>query len=425
MHNLKSHFPRIGARIVKSAFAVGLCLFIYQLFGRDEIPFFLVIAALQGLQPYQREVKEVAVRNVIGTLIGAGCSLLILIIEIFVLRPMGASEFWFSFFITIGVAVALYSAVVLGHGESAYFSAVVYLCIIMVHLDNQSPFGYVFQRLFETLCGIGIGMAVNEIHVPRRKVKDTLFVAALDDVLHSESSILPEYSKVELNRLLDDGVRLSVITQHSSASFWQAAGSIRFKMPVILLDGAVMYNPEEKRYLSKKELTHGEAVRIMKVLDDPELALLQSAIIDNSVLVFHQHIPEHLRAVNEDMRLTPYRNYLNLPFPDNLNPVYIFCMGTEEKLDEACDKLREHGIYDQYKIMRYSFQNHPGLGYLRIFSKDADRQKMLEELRRVCGIDKLLTFGNDPDIYDVCVRAAEGESILKAIKDKAEPFIWW
>ena len=33
--------------------------------------------------------------------------------------------------------------------------------------------------------GIGIGMAVNEIHVPRRKVKDTLFVAALDDVLHS------------------------------------------------------------------------------------------------------------------------------------------------------------------------------------------------------------------------------------------------
>lgn len=425
MHYLKTHFPRIGARIVKSAFAVWLCLFIYQLFGHDGIPFFLVIAALQGMQPYQREAKDVAVRNVIGTLVGAGCSLLVLMAESFVLNPMGAEQIWYIILITIGVAVALYTAVVLGHGESAHFSAVVYLCIIMVHMDNESSFLYVLQRLIETLCGIAIGMAVNEIHVPRRKVKDTLFVAALDDVLYSESSILPEYSKVELNRLLDDGVRLSVITQHSSASFWQAAGSIRFKMPVILLDGAVMYNPEEKRYLSKKELSHGEAIRIMRVLDDPELTLMQSTIVDNSVLIFYQNISPACKNVHEDMRRTPYRNYLNMPLPENLNPVYVFCMGTEESLDKACEKLKAAGIYDQYKLLRYKFQHHEGLGYLRIFSKDADRQKMLEELRKVCGLEKVRTFGNNPDMYDVCVRAAEGESILKAIKDEAEPFIWW
>ena len=425
MHNLKSHFPRIGARIVKSAFAVSLCLFIYHLFGQEGIPFFLVIAALQGLQPYQREVREIAVRNVIGTLVGAGCSLLILLANRYILIPVEAGHTWFHILVTLGVATALYSAVVLGHGESAYFSAVVYLCIIMVDMDNQSPLLYVMQRLVETLCGIGIGMAVNEIHVPRRKVKDTLFVAALDDVLHSESSILPEYSKVELNRLLDDGVRLSVITQHSSASFWQAAGSIRFKMPVILLDGAVMYNPAEKRYLLKNELSYGEAMRIMRVLDDPELTLLQSTIVDNSVLIFRQEISESCKIAYEDLRRTPYRNFIHAVLPEYLNPVYVFCMGTEERLDAACEKLRSEGIYDQYKILRYKFLHHEGLGFLRIFSKAADRQLMLEELRKVCGLDKVLTFGNDPDSYDFCVRAAEGESIIKVIKDNAEPFIWW
>ena len=425
MHNLKSRFPRIGARIVKSAFAVSLCLFIYHLFGQEGIPFFLVIAALQGLQPYQREVREIAVRNVIGTLVGAGCSLLILLANRYILIPVEAGHTWFHILVTLGVATALYSAVVLGHGESAYFSAVVYLCIIMVDMDNQSPLLYVMQRLVETLCGIGIGMAVNEIHVPRRKVKDTLFVAALDDVLHSESSILPEYSKVELNRLLDDGVRLSVITQHSSASFWQAAGSIRFKMPVILLDGAVMYNPAEKRYLLKNELSYGEAMRIMRVLDDPELTLLQSTIVDNSVLIFRQEISESCKLAYEDLRRTPYRNFIHAALPEYLNPVYVFCMGTEERLDAACEKLRSEGIYDQYKILRYKFLHHEGLGFLRIFSKAADRQLMLEELRKVCGLDKVLTFGNDPDSYDFCVRAAEGESIIKVIKDNAEPFIWW
>jgi len=64
------------------------------------------------------------------------------------------------------------------------------------------------------------------------------------------------------------------------------------------------------------------------------------------------------------------------------------------------------------------------MGYLRIFSHDASRHKMLEKLRQTCGIEKLRTFGNDPELYDVCVRAAEGESILKALKKEAEPFFW-
>ena len=424
MHSLKSHFPRIGMRIVKSAFAVGLCLFIYYILGLKEIPFFLVIAALQGLQQYQRDVKEVAVRNVVGTLIGAGISLVVLLLQRFVPVPESYAYLWFCVIVTLGVAAALYSAVVLGHGPSAYFSAVVYLCIIMVDMDNQSPVLYVFKRLVETLIGIGIGMAVNNIHMPHRRDKNTLYVAALDDVLHSESSILPEYSKVELNRMLDDGIRLSVITQHSSASFWQAAGSIRFKMPVILLDGAVMYNPAEKRYLSKKELSHGEALRLMRVLEDEELSILQSAIIDDSVIIFYQHIAPSCAAVHEDMRRTPYRNYIKAPLPESLDPIYVFCMGSEAKLDEAEEKLRAAGIYDQYKILRHKFQNHEGMGYLRIFSTEADRYKMLDELRQVCGLERLRSFGNDPDSYDVCVRAAEGESILKALRREADPYFW-
>ena len=424
MHSLKSYFPRIGMRIVKSTFAVGFCLFIYSLIGFKDIPFFLVIAALQGLQPYQRDVKEIAVRNVVGTLVGAGCSLAALLALRFVPVPEGGEHIWFCLVVTLGVAVALYSAVVLGHGESAYFSAVVYLCIIMVDMDNQSTLLYVLQRLVETLLGIGIGMGVNAIHMPHRRDRNTLYVAALDDVLHSESSILPEYSKVELNRMLDDGIRLSVITQHSSASFWQAAGSIRFKMPVILLDGAVMYNPAEKRYLSKKELSHGEAMRIMRVLDDPELSLFQSAIIDNSVIIFYQQVSESCKAAHEDMRRTPYRNYIKSPLPDGLDPIYVFCMGTEAKLDEAVEKLKAEGIYEQHKILRYKFQHHEGLGYLRIFSLDADRYEMLNELRKVCGLERLRTFGNDPELYDVCVRANEGENILKALRREADPYFW-
>jgi len=410
-------------RIVKSTVAVGLSILVYLLAGLEGLPFFIIIAALQSMQPYQRNVREIAVRNVFGTLVGAVCALIILMLQYFVLGPNNTEYIWYCVFVTLGIGVSIYSAVVLGHGEAAYFTAVVYLCIVMVHLDNQNPFKYVMQRLFETLLGIGLGMAINAIRIPRRRVRDTLFVAALDDVLHSESSILPEYSKVELNRILDDGVRLSIITQHSSASFWEAAGSIRFKMPVILLDGAVLYDPAEKRYLSKVQLEYEQAREITELLEDEELSLFQSAVIDDSVIIFNHHIAESTREIHEHMRRSNYRNYIHRPLPKGLPVIYVLCMGTEEKLDEACEKLRSAGFDKKYKVLRYGHEQ-KGMGYMRIFSHDASRHKMLEKLRQTCGLEKLRSFGNDPELYDVCVRTAEGESILKALKKEAEPFFW-
>ena len=279
------------------------------------------------------------------------------------------------------------------------------------------------QRLLETLLGIGIGMGVNALRIPRRRVKDMLFVAALDDVLHSESSILPEYSKVELNRILDDGVRLSIISQHSSASFWEAAGSIRFKMPVILLDGAVLYDPAEKRYLAKVQLEYEQAREITELLEDEELSIFQSAVVDDSVMIFNKHIAESTREIHGHMRRSNYRNYIYRALPEGLPVIYVLCIGTEEKLDEACRKLDEAGFDKKYKVMRYGHEQ-KGMGYMRIFSREASRHAMLEKLRETCGMEKLRTFGNDPRLYDVCVRALEGESILKALKKEAEPFFW-
>ena len=423
MHTLKSRFPRIGMRIVKSAVAVGLCIFIYKLMGYEDIPFFLVIAALQSMQPYQKNIRDIAVRNIFGTLTGAGCALVIMLMQHAVVGDPHKQFVWHCLFVTLGIVAALYSSVVLGHGDAAYFTAVVYLCIVMVHMENENSFLYVAQRLVETLIGIAVGTAINALRIPRRRVRDTLFVAALDDVLHSESSILPEYSKVEVNRILDDGVRLSIITQHSSASFWEAAGSINFKMPVILLDGAVLYTPSEKRYIYKVQLPYEDAALISETISDEELTLLHSAVIDDSVIIFSQHVSDSAREIYKQMHRSIYRNFIHRPLPEGLPIIYTLCIGTEEKLDEAMERLEDAGLDKKYKILRYKHEQ-PGMGYMRIFSIDADRKKALDTLRQVCGLEKLRTFGNDAEFYDVCVRTAEGESILKALKKEAEPYFW-
>ena len=177
MHTLKRRFPRIGMRIVKSAVAVGLCIIIYNLMGYEGLPFFLIIATLQSMQPYQRDVKDIVVHNVFGTLAGAGCALVVMLLQHSLVPDPHEQALLHCLFVTLGIAMALYSSVVMGHGDAAYFTAVVYLCIIMVHMENENSLLYVLQRLLETLAGIGLGVVINILRIPRRRVRDTTHVS--------------------------------------------------------------------------------------------------------------------------------------------------------------------------------------------------------------------------------------------------------
>ena len=63
--------PVPGQRIVRSVVAIWLCFAVYELRGRQGLPFFSVIAALQCIQPYNKDMNEEARRRLIGTLLGA------------------------------------------------------------------------------------------------------------------------------------------------------------------------------------------------------------------------------------------------------------------------------------------------------------------------------------------------------------------
>ena len=425
MRKIAHRFPRIGLRIVKSALVVGICCLIYYALGYRDIPFFFVIAAMQCMQPYSSDVLDVAKRNIYGTLIGAFGALVIILLQYFVLDPYHMDFLWYCLLVTLGIVWTLYTAVVVNCGDMAYFACVVFLCMIRIHISDEGPFAYLLQRLAETFAGIALGTFVNALHLPRRKTADTLFVASLDEILHSEISHLSSYSKVELNRILDEGIPLSVIAKHSVASFKEAGNELRLKLPVILMDGAVIYDPVSDMYLEKAELSHEEAMEISSTLESFGLDTLKSSIVDESLLIFYNELNnEGSRSIFERLRRSPYRNYIRRELPEGLGAIYIHAVNSCEKINLVYEELIRRGFNKKYRIETYESTHCPGYSYIRVFSLEADRRKMVEKLRQITGLGKAKTFGNDPDIYDVFVNTREGEGIIKTLKREFEPLIW-
>ncbi|MCM1100664.1 MAG: HAD family hydrolase [Acetatifactor muris] len=321
--------------------------------------------------------------------------------------------------------ISLYTAVVLKMRNAAYFSCVVYLSITMVHIGDENPCLFVVNRVADTLLGVGIGMLVNSFQLPRRKQKDTLFVAGLDDVLLSQGSRLSDFSRIELNRMLEEGLPFTIMTIRTPASFLEATQGIRLKLPAILMDGAVIYDPLENSYPYKCEMSYEQASEIVRILQSMGVESFQNVVDNDNVFIYFQQINNPgASRIYEELRRSPYRNYIRHPLPEGEPVTYIMAMDLTAKTENAYRMLTEHENAAQYRFLCYPSQEYPGYSYLKIYRKDATKQKALEHLKALTGFNKTYTFGTIPGMYDESVERIPADDVVKLLKKRYEPLIW-
>ena len=417
-----SHIPGIGLRIVKSAVSVGLCLLIYFLRGFHGIPFYEALACLQCIQPYRQNTKTMAIQRTTGTVIGACLGLVVILLQLHVLRDLSIYYLAYSCAVALGVVAALYIASVIHKKNAAYFSCVVFLCITMVHIGDDNPYLFVLNRVTDTMIGIVVGMTVNGLRLPRRKRTDTLFVTAVDDVLFRRDARMSDYSRIELNRMLDDGLALSFMTMRTTASFLEAVGSIHVRLPVILMDGAAIYDPVKRTYLATRALSSQDAAQLKAKLQGMGLEPFSTVIQDDSTLIFYDRLNNAgAEAVYQHLRTSPYRNYLHLPVPEGMETAYLMVIDEKNRIREAYRTLEAEGEIQRYKILCYDSDDYPGFAYLKLYRKDATKQAMLETLKELTGYQKVCTFGSIPDQYDRCINVENGDQLVKKLMWEFEP----
>lgn len=143
----------------------------------------------------------------------------------------------------------LYTTVLLNRRNASYFSCVVFLTIAINHGFDENPYLFVFNRILDTLIGIGVGVVVNTLHHPVKNGENSIYVSGIDSVLVSSKETMIPYNKVELNRLIAMGTKFTVSTIRTPASIIDLLSGIDLKLPVIAMDGAVLYDVRENRYL--------------------------------------------------------------------------------------------------------------------------------------------------------------------------------
>ena len=423
MNSKKLKLPGIGLRIIKSAAAVGICYLVNLLRGDSGMVFYSQLAALWCIQVYRSNTINNAVQRFVGTVIGAVYGLIYLLVYLSYLKGIGKEELIEAVLISVLIVFVLYTTVLFNKKQASYFSCVVFLSIVINHSADMNPYLFVLNRFLDTMIGIVIGIVVNDARICIKPNRDILFISGLNDTLLDYAETLSAFSRVELNRMIDDGMKFTISTMRTPAVVHETMRDVRINLPVIAMDGAVLYDIRSNSYLKIYVISRETSRKVMDMILESGLCWYVNVIIDDLLVIYYDDTEDAVnRELVSSLRTSPFRNYVKRPMPDDESVTYFMLLDKAERIESFYVKLMSSGLSEELKIITYPSEAYSGYSYIKIFNRNATKDNMIEYLKQITGIDKVVTFGTIKDNYDVYVHSNDANEVVKVVRRMYEGF---
>ncbi len=259
-----------------------------------------------------------------------------------------------------------------------------------------------------------------------------LYITDLDGTLLNSDGIISEYSKKHLNQLIDEGIQLTIATARSLSTARVIFNHVSFKLPVILYNGAAIYDSSNKRFVHYNSIDKDVVKGILNFVGDRlsqpfilGIDNLQEKLIHKVPLNKKQELYLEDRKQYDDERDTLVDRFTVID--ETLNIVFIDIL---EKID-IIEKYLKKEYGNQLTISRYFYntnKNGSEFFYLDISSNNATKGKAIIDLSKYTNIslDKTVVFGdhlNDLDMFEVANKAIAVGNAVTELKEFADEII--
>ena len=377
--------PRIGQRIMKTSLAVFLCLLVCWLRGLSGMNMTAeaAITAIICMQPYVKDTRQFALNRFLGTLIGSAWGLLFLLM-LARFPALGSNRIVLYALMAFGVMLSLYSAVLFKQQDASSLAAIVFICIVIAFPDIDQPLVQAMNRFIDVLIGMGIAILVNVFRLPRTKNRNYVFFLRTKDLVPDRFSRIGNSVQFRLNYLYNDGARICLMSEHAPAFFVSQMSMTKVNTPLIVMDGAAIYDINENRYLYTETIPTDVSVSLRAKMDRLNLGYFIYTVHRDKTCVFHHggELTEREKTLINQMKRSPYRSYLEGEIYDPKEVVYYKIMDTQIRIAEILEQLSEDSEAD-VRFLRPTIrpqQNSPGTYALYLYSDKASPENAEDRL---------------------------------------------
>lgn len=241
-------------------------------------------------------------------------------------------------------------------------------------------------------------------------IPGTVFVSDLDGTLLNKEMVLSDFTVKSLREIIHAGIKFTVATARTIESVKYIMKDIPLALPMILMNGVLLYDPAALKYTNIFQLSRDDYVFCTQKIRDAGAGAFAYTIADKLSLMTHYEelkTPYMHDFFNE--RQQKYRKPFNkIASIESLasgsfgEPIYLTLMDKKEILLPVYEAVTKRaGIASAFYSDIYS----DGLWYLEIFSSQATKKNAAAELRRQTNARVLVGFGdnlNDLPMFEAC-----------------------
>ena len=411
----------VGQRIIKTSIAVMLCLFFYMLRGYrgENMPAEAAITAIICMQPYVNDTTHNALNRLEGTLIGACCGFLFLLIMM-LLPGIGQNRFILYPMMGIGTLIALHSSVLLRRADASGLAAIVFVCVVIAYPDIENPLYQAFHRILDVLLGIAIATAVNALRIPRKRLRNRVFFLPLEDLTTDQNEQLSPTVLFRLQNLFREGANICLISKHAPTFQTSQLDDMSINTPMIVMDGAGLFDPSENVYISTSNMNPTSCRWLMKRLENISY-FIYTVHRDRNCIYHHGTMTDREQTVYRYLKRSPYRYYLDDDHLCVSDVVYIKIVTSE---DEAV--RIQHEIEPLLEKMKLRSVIRPQAGLedgcaLYFYAIHADVQHAKEHVMRLLQQQNPCLEMCDVRINKPITTVRDTIRLLKRLKNDYEP----
>ena len=141
-------------------------------------------------------------------------------------------------------------------------------------------------------------------------------------------------------------------------------------------------------------------------------------------ILFISGLDDTLLHKKDNLRKSPYRNYVKREFQSEEGVVYFMMLYPSEIIEGFYKKLEQQGFTKDLKVLKYKSQDYEGYSYLKIYNKNATKENMIHYLKERTNLSNVVTFGSIKGRYDIVVEPGDTNKVVHMLKKLYEPIKW-
>ena len=258
--------------------------------------------------------------------------------------------------------------------------------------------------------------------------REVLYISDLDGTLLTSNRELTNYSKETLNKMIDMGLHFSVATARSSATALKILEDLNLKVPVILMNGVVIYDIAHKKYLKLETISTETAMSIINIFKKHEINGFMYTIFNEEQITYYENLSTQPLKNFHDERVTKYKkafervdNFMDKAVESNI--IYFSFMDLYERLYIMYSELKE---YQDIEAVIYRDVYNENIWFLEIHSKNASKYNAVKYLRDKFNYKKIIGFGdnlNDLPLLKACDEFYAVSNSVEELKITADGII--